>query len=273
MSVDYSEIDDEVMSAFEQISDDFGVPVTQILDNLPEVGVDPTEITADQAKRMKKAVDDGDVDEYEAVLKDIGVPESFRSQIIEMVNERAGEEGGDVADAVRDATEGVTDDAPDETGSDDDTLTRSEVRKMIRREVPDASSIASELEKKIGGGGGGGQQAQAAPAPAENSQQRQAAIELAKMWIKKEQGGGQMASVAQQAQENMMQAFAQQAKHMAQPSLGQKIGEQIDQKVANQKADEIVSEMFGDGESLIDAEGGESKETAADGGEESDDDQ
>lgn len=274
-SVEYGDIDDTAMEVFEDISDSIGAPVTDVIDNMPAVGVEPTEITEEQAEALLEAQEEADEEKLDDALEDIGVEQPMRGEIVESF--RGIRDGEIDPSEVVDEDEAEIGDESGElpaAGSSEPSgggVSRAEVQRMVREETPDADEIASTLEQRLssGGGGGGGQQQAASGGGGGGgggmNAQQEMAIRIAQQYLGNS-GGGKMSEVAEQAQENMMEAFANQAKHMAQPSLGQRIGQKIDQKVADQKADELVGEMFGDGLEVDD--GG--KETAADGGEKED---
>lgn len=260
---DRENIDESALEALEEVADVLGVPVDRLLNELPAVGVDVEEITAEQGERMVDALESGDVEKYEEVLEDIGVEEPFRQQILDSIEERIDEiAGGDDSE-----TPTVDDDRDDYVVSDgdDDTdtssasgggMTRAEVREMVRKETPDADDIAAQLKSQMGGAGGG-------DSGGMNEQQRMA-LEIAKQYLTPDTSGPMQE--VQEAQQQMQQRLVENmAQKMAQPSLGERIGQGIEEALA----EEVVSNMeisIGGEDINVDPDTDAGKEAATDGG-------
>ena len=268
--VNYSEVDDDVLEEASKvasiISERTGevVTATDLIDGLPNLGVDPTELKGEQVVAMREALDSDDLDEYESVLEDIGVEEPFRSQIIERLRADIETGLGSNDDGEDPASSGAEDVDSSEDGremkgaSSGGSVSKSEVRRMIKDEVPTASEIASQIKAQSGGGGGGGDS---------KTEQRELAMNLARMYLQS-QGGGPPTEV-QQAQEKMQERLVDSmAQRMASPSIGERIGHAIEQSLADEIASNISINIGGSEIDVSPSDEGESqKEAATDGGE------
>lgn len=266
-SVDYGDINDTAMTVFEDIADSIGQPVTDVIDNMPSIGVEPTEITEEQAEKLIEAQEKGDEDLLDDALEDIGVEEPMRGEIVESFRGiRDGEiDPADVAEVDEDTD--VESDSQEQSSSGG--VSRDEVRRMVREETPSADQIVSQLQQELGGagggsGGGGGNDGGM-------TQQQQMALRLAQQFLGN-QGGGPMdetvAEAQQQMQKGMAEAFGQMAKQMSRPSLGQQIGLAVEESLAQNIADGMEINIGGES---VDVSPPSGQETAADGGEKQDD--
>lgn len=264
-NVDYSDIDDKAMTVFEKVAESVEQPVTQVIDNLPRMGIDPTEITEDQAERFLKAEENEDPEEFDEVLEDLGVPEQIRDQMVDGF--RSNLDGGARPDDENDAAGDTELDASPSTnpsnGNTSETPSRAEIQQMIRRETPDAEDIAGELQQQMGGAGGqdGGM-----------TTQQQMALQMAKQFLGPSGGGGAMEGAVSQAEEQMKSGMAQamgnMAKSMAQPSLGQRVGQAIDSSMAESIAENMEIQIGGEAIDVSPTEGEDDEESSDSSGEE-----
>lgn len=269
--VSYDDISSGAMELFEEIADLTGMPVTQVIDTMPSIGIDPTEVTNEQAESLFEAVENEDWEGADDVLEEIGVPDTQREEIVDSF--RKIDDGEiDPQEAVADSSDasesaGVTDDDDENkevarAEASGDGLSRRDVQRMIDDRVPSAEQIAAQLETRLSNNQGGQQQQQQEVSP-----QQRLAFQLAQQYLQPSQGP--MNEVAQEAQTKMMEGFAEAMKHqsksMATPSVGQRVGHAIDDQIATSIAENIDIQIGGDN---IDV----SPPTAADGGEETEGD-
>lgn len=260
-NVDYAEIDDKAMTVFERVAESVEQPVTQVIDNLPRMGIDPTEITEDQAQRFLDAEENEDPEEFDEVLEDLGVPEQVREQMVDgfRSNLDGGARPDDESNAAGDTDVDASPPAGTANENPPDTPSRAEIQQMIRRETPNAEDIAAELQNEMGGGGGGGM-----------DPQQQMALQMAKQFLGPS-GGGAMEGAVSQAEEQMKSGMAQamgnMAQSMAQPSLGQRVGQAIDNSMAESIAENMEIQIGGEAIDVSPPEGEDDEDGDGDDGE------
>lgn len=197
-----------------------------------EFGMDFAEVDPDEAELAQKALGD-DVDpETEAEFWEMMEEKADKTHAVERVKEQWKSDGGDAGgnDSAADTPASTSDTgASGGTQSDGSSgVSRGEVRSIIREEIQNVAQ----------GGGGGGQ-------PAGGGADDQMGLEILKA-IAQMKGGNSGPSPFEKAGANMAKmSMYESLQRLHKPSFGERIGEAIEAKMAEQVGADIANKTDG----------------------------
>lgn len=231
-----SESETETEKLLQTISDETGGQYTpeQVKNVLSRMyDLDVSDLSEDDARKMREAWEDQNVGEIVEVLQDNDVPDDLIQQFRDMA-----EESMEPAEPADDAE-------PASGSASGESVTRDEVREMIAKETPSAREIADEIKRDMGGGPQGGAAAagaQGGSGGADMDPQQQMALKLVTEYLSGG-GGGQAAKLGEKFQEKALESAMQR---MFAPDPFDIARQQWAKKHADKLADdEEIQEMMG----------------------------